>query len=286
MEDDPEHLEEKAVSLKEERDSTNRQASVIAKQNTERIGLLKQTIAESNEARRVRDAENKAASEFREKRRAIEDEINGMRAKMDALQKEMHEMPSTPGGEDPDRLMRRIEDLEWIQQTEALSATKEKEMSKRIKELRKKMPNASRNMTVRAEMRGLREAIRNKSGEAKALREEMEKHARLADEQHAKRVALLKKARKMEEKLADVLKELGDVRDKADDAHEGFLEARGEARRITDAERAKEKAEKDAKDKEMRSKLGEQAKAILTKFKAGEKLSFEEIQVLQETGAL
>jgi len=286
MEDDPEHLEEKAVSLKEERDSTNRQASVIAKQNTERIGLLKQTIAESNEARRVRDAENKAASEFREKRRAIEDEINGMRAKMDALQKEMHEMPSTPGGEDPDRLMRRIEDLEWIQQTEALSATKEKEMSKRIKELRKKMPNASRNMTVRAEMRGLREAIRNKSGEAKALREEMEKHARLADEQHAKRVALLKKARKMEEKLADVLKELRDVRDKADDAHEGFLEARGEARRITDAERAKEKAEKDAKDKEMRSKLGEQAKAILTKFKAGEKLSFEEIQVLQETGAL
>ena len=286
MEDDPEHLEEKAVSLKEERDSTNRQASVIAKQNTERIGLLKQTIAESNEARRVRDAENKAASEFREKRRAIEDEINGMRAKMDALQKEMHEMPSTPGGEDPDRLMRRIEDLEWIQQTEALSATKEKEMSKRIKELRKKMPNASRNMTVRAEMRGLREAIRNKSGEAKALREEMEKHARLADEQHAKRVALLEKARKMEEKLADVLKELGDVRDKADDAHEGFLEARGEARRITDAERAKEKAEKDAKDKEMCPKLGEQAKAILTKFKAGEKLSFEEIQVLQETGAL
>ncbi|VVB68053.1 Uncharacterised protein [Candidatus Norongarragalina meridionalis] len=286
MEDDTENLEEKAVSLKEERDSTNRQASTIAKQNKERIGLLKQTIAEANEARRVRDEENKAASEFREKRRSIETEISELRAKMDALMKEMNEMPVAPGGEDPDRLMRRIEELEWIQQTEALSATKEKEMSKRIKEMRKKLPNASRTMTIRSDMRGIRETIRTKSAEAKALREEMEKHAHVADEQHAKRIALLDKAHKMEEKLADVLKELGEVRDKADEAHEGFIEARGEARRISDAERAHEKAEKEAKEKEMRSKLSEQSKTILAKFKGGEKLSFEEIQVLQETGAL
>ncbi|PIO06399.1 hypothetical protein COT29_01270 [Candidatus Micrarchaeota archaeon CG08_land_8_20_14_0_20_59_11] len=286
MDDENENLEEKAVFLKEERDSTNRQASAIAKQNKERIALLKQTMAETNEARRLRDEENRAASEFREKRRAIETEIIELRAKMDALQKEMNETPSVPGGEDPDRLIRRIEELEWFQQTEALSATKEKELSKRIKEMRKKLPNASRAMTIRADMRGLRETIRTKSAEAKALREEMEKHSHLADEQHAKRVALLEKTRKMEEKLADVLKELGDFRDKADDAHEGFLEARGEARRVSDAERAREKAEKDAKENEMRSKLGEQAKSILAKFKAGEKLSFEEIQVLQETGAL
>ncbi|OIO26826.1 hypothetical protein COX86_00920 [Candidatus Micrarchaeota archaeon CG_4_10_14_0_2_um_filter_60_11] len=278
-------LEHKAEESKKKRDLTNAEVQEIARTNHERINLLKQTLAISNDEKRKRDDENAKVKELKEKHAAAESEVYKIKDGLDAKKLKLRGLVGE-GGIPFERLQRQIDELEWVQQTEAVTAKHEKALAKQIKELRKQLPSSAEAKQIYAEVAELRDKLTKANKEARDYRKEMEIHARQSDVHHHKRIETLEKAKAMQEKITTALGVLDNKRDEADGAHKDFTEARDEARKTDDAERFKEREESRAKERDIKRRVELKAKDILDKFRAGEKLSMEEFLILKESGLM
>lgn len=278
-------LKEQAKEFKEKRDLTNEEVRDLTKKNRDRIGLLKDVTAQAQEEKRLRDKENEEVRKLKTGRDAAEEEARSSRQELSEKQARLKEF----GGEGSlplHVLERRLEELEWIQETEATTARKERELSKQIRELRKQMPQSKEAKALFNEVKALKEKLKALNSRAKELREKMQERARESEAHHENRLKLLRKAEHLQEKISATIELLGEKRGEADELHKEFVDARKEIREAEKRDRDEEKEEKRKREKEIRGKLDEQAKRILERFKAGEKLSMEELMILRETGAL
>ncbi len=277
--------EQKRLSaLREQRDAANKQVRVIAARNKALINEFKQLMAKADAEKKARDSENEIVKKLVEEKKALENEISVLKKACVEKQNELRGLSEFKG--DPERLQEEIEELEWKQQTEAVSAKKERELSKKINELRAQLPKTEKATKLLKELRELRVKLRDKINESRKKSDEINAHARASDEHHQTRIACLKKAEALEQKIGETFKELDAKRGEADAQHAELAAARAELRKREENEKQKETRAKLAAEARIRAKISEQAKRLFEEFKAGRKLSMDELLVLQEAGVL
>lgn len=276
-------LQQRANLLRKERDRLNDEARKHAEERDGFNAQVRALVNEANEHKKRRDELNegvKRAKEARDEANRVADEA-GKGA--DLLRRER--MPEGAAGESIAKLKKEARQLEQTHMTTVLTVTKEKALMERLKEIGK---------LIRAKEAALRANPELAAAMSKAddLKEKAEKaHAKVgelaekAQAEHDAMIKLYKSSDKLR-KQADKLQEKFVVaKMEADKIHKAYIEVVNDIHMIEDAQvQSGQGRGGPSPAQQARNEVA--AEAVFAKFKAGEKLSTEDLLTLQKAGLL
>jgi len=255
----------------------------VSRTNAELISAFKSTLESLNAEKAKRGTKSSTARELVKKKHALVAEARRTGNEIRAL--EGDEKPGSPAQgarEAPGlrQIREQIERLEWKQQTEGLSANKEKAMGIEIKRLRQQLPAIEEDTEKRKKISRLYDARRKLSEEIRELDSKIDALFAEAEASHEKIVGLSRKADSLRERITNNFDVLGEHEKKRELLGEELREARKKEREQDESERrAIEEAEKKEREKQLAS-LKERSTEIRERMKAGKKISLEELQIL------
>lgn len=181
----------------------------------------------------------------------------------------------------PESIKKEIEKIETAIETTVRSFDQEQKLMKKMKELKKQYAELSMTTTGSKDLSALRKKINSERKEADKLHKEIQEKAKLSQDLHEQILELSKKIEEMRkaqadahEKFLSAKKEFQEINNQLKKKLEEYKAAGGEAQHIRD-EKRHQKEEK--KEKSLAEKLA----AVQKKIEAGEKLTTEDILVLQ-----
>ena len=279
-----EELQNRANLLRKERDRLNDEARKHAEERDTFNAQVRALVNEANEHKKRRDEMNDGVKRAKEARDEANKAADEAQKAADALRRSR--MPEGDASQSIAKLKKEARQLEFQQMTTVLTASKEKALMDRLKEIGK---------TIREKEKLLRSDPELAASLAKAdeLKEKAEKaHAKVgemaekAQAEHDAMIKLYKQSDKLR-KTADKLQERFVVsKMEADKIHKTYIEFVNAIHEIEDdaaGGRAVDSAQA-AKSREEKSEAA--AELVFQKFKAGEKLSTEDLLTLQKAGLL
>src|SRR3989344_7877880 len=208
-----------AGEIKRERDDLRKEVRSVSSENRKRISDLKELFLKASDLKASRNRENELSNEFRAKRDAKKEEI----AKLKEQSAELRKKISSAGGGNPLALQEEIEHLEWIQQTEASSPKQEKELAKKISELRKQLPQARDFQQVLSEYSQLKAKLKKLFDEEKRFHEKTVEHSKKADGLHKQLLKESKKIDEIQKSISSSLEFLKEKEGMADEKHKELV---------------------------------------------------------------
>jgi phosphoserine phosphatase len=265
--------------LRRHRDKMREYKSIRDEHNKEVRALIESVKAEREE----RDRINAEISEAKERRTALHTQLKSVYEEIRELRSNIVGSPST----DQRRMMRRVEELEWRQQTEQLSIDEErsivdeiakieahlvkigqeKEKQDRISELRRLARKLKREATEEHHrVIELSEQSQIHHQEVVRIRPQLEEHKKAADTAHQNFVEWLKKVKTGESKLKELRAQID--------------EFQGKIRKVTIEKRELSEHEKKTQQKEQQR---ERVDAAVEKLQSGQRLTFDEFILAQRS---
>lgn len=274
-------LQSRANMLRKERDRLNDEARKHAEERDGFNAQVRGLVNEANEHKKRRDELNEGVKRSKEGRDEANKAADEAAKTADTLRRER--MPGGDVGDSVAKLKKEARQLEMQHMTVVLTTSKEKALMERLKEIGK---------TIRAKEGQLRSDPELKASleMADQLKEKAEKsHAKVgemaekAQGEHDAMIKLYKSSDKLR-KQADKLQERFVVsKMEADKIHKAYIEVVNDIHSIEDANAQTFGGQPSA----AQVARGEAAaEAVFQKFKAGEKLSTEDLLTLQKAGLL
>ncbi|MFH0922594.1 MAG: hypothetical protein V1811_00880 [Candidatus Micrarchaeota archaeon] len=271
------------ISFREQRDSASQKAREISAKNRDNITKLKQLLAEAAEEKSARDVETHKVAGFKAKRSEKNGQAIALKKELSQLNEDLKKY-SEAGGENPLALEAEIERQEWFLQTEVTNPRAERELSKKISELRKKLPAVKEAREILNKIRAKRSELKAVIDEGERIHAEVGKHAQLSQEHHDNLMKAQEKASKLQGFVSQALSELDEKRGEAQEAHEKLVELRKNREEEETKRVGVEEHERLQDLRKMKRDLSKQAEVIFERFKSGEKISMDEIHILRESG--
>jgi uncharacterized coiled-coil DUF342 family protein len=265
--------------LRRDRDQMRQYKTVRDDHNKEVRSLIESVKAEREE----RDRINKEISEAKERRSAIHAQLKSVYEEIRELRSNIVGSPST----DQRRMMRRVEELEWRQQTEQLSMDEERSIVEEIAKIEAKLVKIGQEKEKQDrihEQRRLARRLKEEASEAHQkvlklseqsqihhqevvrIRPQLEEFKRSADTAHQNFVEWLKKVKEGEAKLKEVRTEIDEIYGK-------IRKFQAERRDTAETERREEK----------RVHVQERVDAAVEKMQSGQRLTFDEFILAQRS---
>jgi uncharacterized coiled-coil DUF342 family protein len=263
--------------LRRDRDKMREYKAIRDEHNKEVKGLIESVKAEREERDRINDM----IAEAKDKRTGIHAQLKSLYDEIRELRSNLVGSPST----DQRRMMRRVEELEWRQQTEQLTIDEERAIVEEIARIETKLVEIGEEKEKQdkiSELRRLARRLKEEAGEAHQtvldlseqsqihhkevvrIRPQLEEYKRSADAAHKNFVEELKKVKAGEAKLKE-------LRSQIDEIH-------GKLRKQTSEKRDIERAEARA---EQRAQRREKVESAVEKMQAGQRLTFDEFILAQ-----
>jgi uncharacterized coiled-coil DUF342 family protein len=245
--------------------------------NKEVRGLIESVKAEREE----RDRINKDISEAKDRRTAIHDQLKSVYDEIRDLRSNLVGSPST----DQRRMMRRVEELEWRQQTDQLTRDEELTIVEEIAKIESKLVKIGQEKEKQdriSEIRRLARKLKEEASEAHEkvielseqsqihhqevvrIRPQLEEYKKSADTAHKNFVEWLKKVKDGEEKLKEIRTQIDDIQSKL--------------RKFTVEKRDVER--QDLRDQQ-RIQTRERTEEAVEKLQSGKRLTFDEFILAQ-----
>nr|MDO8134372.1 hypothetical protein [Candidatus Njordarchaeum guaymaensis] len=259
----------KALEWKAKRDVLNKTRSPL--------------VTKLKEEREQRDCANEKVAEFKVLKQGFSKEHEETKSLINKLNTSRRELISSLR-DDPDRVRERIRKLEWFLQTNVLSLSKENELVREISLLEKKLAETKMIDEVDATLApviGRARAIKNKLDE---LRTQMLEQVKVSQDHHTKAI--------------DLMKQIGDLKKQADEAHEKYVEAfnsasltlsnlrktQGKIRELNEKTNHQMTRKKEERMKDVQQRIEQIATQASEKVKKGGKLTMDELSVLVQKG--
>jgi uncharacterized coiled-coil DUF342 family protein len=265
------------AELRRDRDQMRKYKSLRDEHNKEVRGLIESVKAEREE----RDRINKEISEAKGRRSAIHAQLKEVYDEVRELRSKIVGSPST----DQRRMMRRVEELEWRQQTEKVSLEEERSIVEEIAKIEAKLVKIGKEKEKQDRISELRRMARRLKEEASTvhkkvleyseqsqihhqevvrIRPQLEEYKKSADTAHQNFVEWLKKVKAGEAKLKTIRTEIDDIYSKI--------------RKFESEHRDTRRAEKKAIQREAERERVDEA---VDKMKSGKRLTFDEFILAQ-----
>jgi len=272
-------LIKKAEEYKARRTELNSEASKWSVLRDELNGRIKEAVGKAKGFKQQREEYEKLIASKKTKRGELNRKASSYYAMVEK-QRKRSDMQSIQAFE---RLRELIAELELKQQVEVLSKDKEKKLVARITELRREFDRMEKEL--------------EKDKKLTELLKKAQKYRVESDKYHEEVINLVKVSHECHDKMVDCFKEADRIREKADEAHRLFLEVQQEA---DEAHKRYIRHLRDTKDFDrvisgLRRKIREdwgfrermearkKAKGIYEKFREGEKISTEDLLLLQRS---
>ncbi len=265
--------------LRRNRDRMREYKSIRDEHNKEVRSLIESVKAE----REARDRINKEISEAKDRRTAIHAQLKSVYEEIRELRSNIVGSPSN----DQRRMMRRVEELEWRQQTEQVSMDEERQIVEEIAGIEAKLVKIGQEKEKQdriSELRRLARRLKEEASEAHQkvvelseqsqihhqevvrIRPQLEEFKRSADTAHQNFVEELKKVKEGESKLKD-------LRTQIDDIYSKIRKYQSERRGVEE----REKRDQQREDQQ------ERVDAAVEKMQAGKRLTFDEFILAQRS---
>lgn len=265
--------------LRRDRDKMREYKNIRDEHNKEVKGLIESVKAEREE----RDKINKDISEAKDKRTAVHAQLKSIYDEIRELRANLVGSPST----DQRRMMRRVEELEWRQQTEQLSMDEERSIVEEIARIEAKLVEIGQEKEKQDKISELRRLARRLKEEATdahnkvielseqsqihhqevvRIRPQLEEYKKSADTAHKNFVEWLKKVKDGEGKLKDLRTQIEEIQ--------------GKLRKHVSEKRDIERQE--ARDTQ-RAQEREKVETALEKMQSGKRLTFDEFILAQRS---
>ena len=276
-------LNQELIPVKEKRNNLNQEAKKwVEKRNTlnEKVRNMRKDASEIKEKR---DAINKQVQELKNLRNQVSAKGKEKRTRISELQEKISQLHGNRRSGNLRQVARQIEEIDWKIQTTSLPIKEEQDLVNQVKKLENQLIVQKQIKQVEKRISSLQTIEKKINNEAKII--------------HKKLSEIAEKSQKYHSQMLDILERIHKLKDEADDSHKRFIEIKEKAQKlhqqcvvfieeIRSIEiNIKEKADK--KQAKRQSELKEELeKRALAKFKRGEKLMWEEFQILAEKGML
>jgi phosphoserine phosphatase len=260
------------TELRNNRDKMREYKRIRDDYNKEVKNLIESVKAERQERDRINDE----IQEWKDKRTALHDQLKSLYDEIRELRSNLVGSPSN----DQRKMMRRVEELEWKQQTEQLTIEEERALVEEVVEIEKKLVKIGQEKEKQDRIHELRRLARKLKGEASdahqkvldlseksqvhhrevvRIRPQLEEYKKAADTAHQNFVEWLKKVKAGEEQLKEVRQQIDEIQSKIRKQSTDSREARRHERRKKQRETRREKEDE-----------------AVDKLKAGKRLTFDE----------
>ncbi|MGP8319615.1 MAG: coiled-coil protein [Methanosarcinaceae archaeon] len=274
-------LREQSEESKSKRNDLNAQASVLAAKRNELNKRTKDLINKAQEFKKLRDENNEHVKECKAQRDEINARANVIFAKADAIRKE-----NNLDGPSINDIHKDIDRLEFTQQTEVMTTSKERELVSKITELQKMYKIKKAQIDDNTELKSLLDEAQAIRDEASTFHTTLSEYAQNAQENHDQMIITFKEADAVRAESDVGHKEFVKVQKIADEQHKTFISAQKEIRDIDKEVRKLRKKSTDSRKDSVRADAKKNAKDIFDKFKSGEKITTENLMALQRSGIL
>ena len=253
----------------------------LNRKRREVTSTIRAHIAAVQSHKRARTEMNKKVRELKQRREELHTKIKTLIQEVTVFAKQRDEARKKSRDTDPGQLQRELKHLETRLETEALPFAKEKELSKKINELRKKCIENAAVTAVFENYAKKNNELRDSKRDAQTVHEEIQKLAKESEHHHQEIIALSKKVDELkihEEEFAQKFKERMNECIQLEQALKQALGAAAVERAKVKVERQKQRELKEQKQKEDISRKKEH---VEEKLRQGKTLTNDDILVMQ-----
>jgi uncharacterized coiled-coil DUF342 family protein len=268
---------------KEKRNELNALASTYARERNQLNAQTRECVDEAQKNKELRDEANNSVHALKAERNVLNDKANILFEDIDAFKKEHGGISNNRGTKE---LHKQIERLEMEQQTKVFSPEKERELIEKIKQLRAGIKDQEDEIEQNKEIHAKLQEARDLRKEASDLHAKVTESAELAQKHHDLMVECYRKADKSREAADESHKKFVEAQEAADEEHNKFIACQKEIRdydKVIGGLRKKTRKTKVTKEQKAVRKEAEQ---VFQQFRAGEKLTTDDILLLQRSKLL
>lgn len=276
-----EELQQRLANLKEQKDKLLSEADSLAEKRNKLNERHKILRAEIFELKSKRDEANQKVKELKKARSDTNAKAHEKVEKLKELNQEAKTVLTKIPARSHQDLQRQLENLEWKIQTTSLNLQDEKELVGQVKQVEVQLNIYRKLQQISQRVNEQRTGLKALNTEAKLCHERLTRIAQQGQEIHQKMLTKIEEAKKirsnadsLHQTLVQTLERLKPIRHEMDEILNEIRKLRGEVREGKEREKRNlEEALRDELEKRAREKL-----------KRGEKLDWEEFQLLAEKG--
>ncbi|MDN7023515.1 phosphoserine phosphatase [Methanoculleus sp. FWC-SCC1] len=262
---------------KTRRNELNALASKYARERNVLNNQTREFVEEAQKHKELRDKNNEEVQALKEQRNEHNEKANELFEEIEAFKKEHGSLKNRGIKE----LQKQIEHLEFKQQTEVYSTDKERELIEKIKHLKAGVKEQEAELEQNKEMRTKLADAREFRRLASEIHKEVTEKAELAQQHHDLMVESYRKADKSRESADQFHQQFVEAQESADEEHKLFIACQKELRdydKVISGLRQKTKKTKVTKEQKA---VRKEAERIFQQFRGGEKLTTDDLLLLQ-----
>ncbi|MCQ2078645.1 MAG: phosphoserine phosphatase [archaeon] len=277
-------LNSDAEKHKQKRDELNAQTKEWKAKRDTLNAQVRELVEEAGKARETRDQYNQKVRDAKVVRDEWNTKVSEIRAKINELRPEKAE--KVEGEQSLGQMKKELERLESLQQTTVLSSDKEKALVKSISELAKNIREKEKTEEGDEAVKDLVAQLREAKAKAEDAHKAVAECAEQAQSAHDNMLGLYQKADAIRKEADAAQAKFVECKQAADEEHRLHIEQIKSVHEISKSADGIKNKKTAAKKKRADAASKQEAKEIFDKFKAGEKLSTEDLMLLQKSGYL
>ena len=275
-------LQSRAYELKKTRDDLHEKSKKLADERDSFNSRIREIRNKVGTHKKARDDFNERVKHAKEERNTIIKEHIEAKKTIRSLEKDN----TMKTGVNLPLLKQEMRNLENEQMTQILSPQKERKLIETIAALHMKIKEQEDSLKKDPKLKESLEQEKNLSKKIEKHHEAMAKLAKRAQEEHESMIELVKMLETLSKKANELQETIVLTKMEADKIHKEFIDHVNNIheleRQISSVEKKKYKEKKQADA----SSVQKEADDIFEKFKRGEKLSTEDLMVLQKAGLI
>ncbi len=271
----------KLASLRDEYDSLHNSASESAEKRNKLNEKFRGLRDEIQQLKSERDQINDKVRELKERRNDIAAGVKEKILQISELNEKSRSVAKKRPRRSHEDLKEEVESIDWQIQTTSHTLEEDKELVGKVKELEDELSVHRKFERLRKTVNGLRTEIAELRAESQRCHQALIAQAKKSQETHAKMLAKVQEAKNAKTEADAFHKQFLDAKEKAKPIEDQIVSITREIRQLKGEIHDEEEQEKKQNENELRQTLEEKARE---KLKRGEKLSWQEFQLLSEKG--
>ena len=269
----------KAEELRVKRDELNLKSQSHASERNDLNLKAKEHMDNVHVHRDHRNGLNIEVGEIRDERREITNQANSLKDDFLKLKRQRFSGRNLPP---VSRLRKQIQELELKQMTTPLTTDKERALVDEISSLQNKIKQHDELIETDTEVLDARDTFRESENKRRELGKKMQKSRQEAQTAHHTMKDSLRLNRQTRRKADAAQKQFVKAKEKADEVHNEYIEY---LRGMQEIDRMTASQGRSGSSADQRANAAS-AEELFTKFLSGEKLSTEQLMIIQKAGML
>lgn len=264
---------------KNRRNELNASASKFARERNTLNNQTREFVEDAQKNKDLRDKSNQDVLYLKAQRNELNDKANVLFEDIEGFKKE-HGTLKNRGIKE---FQKKIEYMEYRQQTEVFTTDKKHELIEKIKQMMSQVREQEAELEQNKEMRTKVTEARDFRKLASDIHAKVTEFAELAQKHHDLMVESYRKADKSREAADAAHKSFVESQESADSEHKSFISCQKELRDYDKVISGLRKKTKKVKVTKEQKAVRKEAESLFKNFRAGEKLTTDDILLLQRS---